>query len=135
MPGASSADRAKGGIVTDVMVKKLEELDSYQSQGNFIYAGKGLGVTAWGMNILSLPPHWKDYPEHDEGKSGQEEVYVVLKGSAMLTADGQTWSLEPGSLTRVGPGQKRKIDPGDQGVVILALGGVPGKAYHPPSRG
>jgi len=116
----------------DVTVKRYEDLESYQ--GHFLYAGKGLGVTAWGMNVLRLPPDWQDYPDHDHAQDEQEEVYVVLQGSATLTADGKSWELKPGTLVRVGSGQKRKIAPGSQGVVILAIGGTPGKAYKPPSR-
>jgi len=118
--------------MADVLVKEFEDLDSYQ--GQFLYAGRGLGVTAWGMNILKLPPNWTDYPNHDHLKDGQEEVYVVLQGSATLEADGETWRLEPGMLVRVGHEQKRKIVPGGQGVVILALGGTPGKVYQPASK-
>lgn len=118
--------------MADVIVKRFDELDSYR--GQFLYAGRGLSVTAWGMNILRLPPNWADYPHHDHLKDGQEEVYVVLKGTATLEADGQSWKLEPGTLVRVGPQQKRKIVPGPQGAEILALGGTPGKVYQPPSR-
>lgn len=113
----------------DVTVKGLDELDSYQ--GRFLYAGKGLGVTAWGMNVLKLPPDWAGYPEHDHVKDGQEEAYVVLEGSATLHAGGQTWTLSPGTLARVGAGQKRRIVPGERGVTMLALGGTPGRAYAP----
>ncbi len=118
--------------MADVTVKRLEELESYQ--GQFLYAGKGLGVTAWGMNVLRLPAGWTGYPEHDHAKDGQEEVYVVIEGSATLTAGGESWSLTPGTLARVGPRQGRKIVPGERGVTILALGGVPGKAFAPPQR-
>ena len=117
----------------DVVVKLFEELESYQ--GQFLFAGKGLGVTAWGMNIMRLPPNWKDYPDHDHAKDGQEEAYVILEGSARLEAGGKSWELKPGTLARVGPKQKRKIIPGNKGVVILALGGTPGKAYTVPSWG
>jgi mannose-6-phosphate isomerase-like protein (cupin superfamily) len=117
--------------MADVTVKKIEELESYQSEGRFNYAGKSLGVTAWGMNLIRMPPNWKDYPDHDEAKSEQEEAYVVLEGAGKLVAGDQTWDLKPGILARVGPGQKRKILPGDQGLVVLALGGVPGKPYKP----
>jgi mannose-6-phosphate isomerase-like protein (cupin superfamily) len=74
-----------------------------------------------------------DYPEHDHVKDGQEEVYVVLKGTATLTADGKDILLEPGMLVRVGPRVRRKIVPGADGMTILALGGTPGKAYERPS--
>jgi mannose-6-phosphate isomerase-like protein (cupin superfamily) len=83
------------------------------------------------MNVLNLPPDWKDYPDHDHAGDGQEEVYIVLKGRGTLEAGGTSWALEPGTLARVGPTQKRKIRPGPEGVTILALGGVPGKAYEP----
>jgi len=122
----------------DVTVKRLDEIDSYQGPagppGQFLYAGRSLGVTAWGMNVLKLPPGWTGYPEHDHARDGQEEVYVVLRGSARLEAGGKSWELESGMLVRVGAGQRRKIVPGGEGVTLLALGGTPGKAYEPPSR-
>ncbi len=117
--------------MADITVKRLDELESYQ--GQFLYAGKGLGVRAWGMNVLRLPPNWADYPEHDHGAEGQEEVYVALAGSATLKAGGETWRLEPGTLARVGSSERRKIVPGPDGVTLLALGGTPGKAYEPRS--
>jgi mannose-6-phosphate isomerase-like protein (cupin superfamily) len=120
--------------MSDVTVKRIDELEGYGGEtkgGNFLYAGKGLGVTAWGMNVLKLPAGWESYPDHDHAKDGQEEVYVVLEGSATLEADGETWQLEPGTLARVGAEQKRQITPGDDGVTIVAIGGTPGKAFQP----
>jgi quercetin dioxygenase-like cupin family protein len=116
----------------DVTVKSFDELDSYENR--FLYAGKGLGVSAWGMNIVRMPPGWDGYPEHDHAGDGQEEVYLLLDGSARLEAGGESWDLAPGVLAWVGPRQKRKIVPGDGGATMLVLGGTPGKAYAPPSR-
>jgi len=121
--------------MTDVTVKRFEELDGYQktpeSPKQFLYAAKGLGVTSWGMNILNLPANYKDYPEHDHMKDAQEEVYIVLKGTLTLQADGQPIVLEPGMLARVGASVKRKLVPGGDGATVLAIGGTPGKAYEP----
>ena len=123
--------------MTDVTVKRFEDLDGYQASPGapkqFLYAGKGLGVTSWGMNILNLPAGYEDYPEHDHTKDGQEEAYVTIKGSATLEAEGQRIALEPGVLVRVGPTVKRRIVPGAAGVTILALGGTPGKPYELPA--
>lgn len=51
----------------DVTVLRVEELESADTPGVpaglFRFAGKSLGVTAWGMNVLSLPPGWDRYPE------------------------------------------------------------------------
>jgi len=115
--------------MADITIKRFDDLESYNREGRFCYAAKSLGVSSWGMNVLCLPAQWSDYPEHDHVKDGQEEVYVVLDGSASLQAGTETFTLEPGLLARVGPGQKRKIVPGPNGVTLLALGGTPGKAY------
>jgi uncharacterized cupin superfamily protein len=117
--------------MADVTAKTFDELDSYQDR--FLYAGKSVGVSAWGMNIVRMPPSWDGYPEHDHGKDGQEEVYLPLAGSARLEAGGESWDLAPGMLVRVGPNQKRKIIPGADGATILVIGGTPGKAYQAPS--
>jgi uncharacterized cupin superfamily protein len=119
--------------MADVTVKRFSELESYNNEGRFLRASRGLGVSAWGMNILELPPNWPDYPEHDEASDGQEEVYMVLKGSAKLEAGGQAWTLEPGMMARVGPTEKRKLTPGASGATVLALGGTPGKPYTAPN--
>ena len=119
--------------MADVTFKRFDDLESYANQ--FFYAGRGLGVTSWGMNLLRLPPNWDAYPDHDHATAGHEEVYVVLDGSARLSAGGETWDLEPGTLVRVGPAQKRKIVPGPRGATILALGGTPGKPYTKPVMG
>ena len=52
----------------------------------------------------------------------------------LYVLEGEEFCAATDSLVRVGSGQKRKIAPGSQGVVILAIGGTPGKAYKPPSR-
>ena len=115
--------------MADVTIKRFDELDSYKGEGRFCYAGKTLGVSAWGMNLLRLPAQWADYPDHDHAKDGQEEVYLVLEGSAKLHAGSESFNLEPGMIARVGAEQKRKLVPGANGVTLLALGGTPGKAY------
>lgn len=94
-----------------------------------------LGVTAWGMQVMTLPPEWDGYPDHVHdaatAEAGQEEVYIPLAGSAMLHADDATFDLRPGVMIRVGPDQRRKIVPGPEGVRFIALGGVVGA--HSPS--
>jgi hypothetical protein len=43
-----------------------------------------------------------------------------------MQAGDESFELIPGTFARVGPGQKRKLIPGDDGVTLLALGGKPG---------
>lgn len=122
--------------MSDVSVKTIEEVDFYQGPNavagiRFRYAGRALGVSAWGMNVIEIEPGCEQYPEHDHKKDGQEECYVVLRGSATLRAEGREQELQPGALVRVPPQVKRKWLPGPQGVTLLALGATPGNVYEP----
>lgn len=97
----------------------------------FRAARQALGVTAWGMNILELDPHCTGYPAHDHQQDGQEEVYLVLKGSVELHIGEQVHSLGAGEMVRVDPGPNRKLITQRQGATVLAIGATPGKAYEP----
>ena len=95
-----------------------------------------LGVSAFGMQVMTLPANWDGYPDHrhDSGveDADQEEVYIPLEGSATLVADEARVELRPGMMVRVGPEQYRRILPGPDGVRLVALGGVPGSFAPSP---
>ncbi|HZU82009.1 MAG TPA: hypothetical protein VE987_03785 [Polyangiaceae bacterium] len=122
--------------MSDIKAKHFGDIPYYQGPGSiagikFRTAGRDLGVTAWGMNVLEIDPGCQGYPEHDHGNDGQEEVYVVLRGSGVLKAGADETVIAAGTLVRVGPRQSRKILPGPEGIVVLAIGATPGKAYSP----
>lgn len=123
--------------MTNITIKKFEEMDRYEGEYDsgqkFIYAGKSMGVSAWGMNVIEMPPNWTDYPDHNHAEDGQEEVYVVLAGSGYVQAGDERLPIGAGMMVRVSAEQNRKLIPGDDGMTVLALGGTPGKAYTPPS--
>jgi mannose-6-phosphate isomerase-like protein (cupin superfamily) len=116
--------------VGNYAVKKIDEMEAIY-QGAFKRARAELGVEAFGMQVMDLPPNLDGYPEHDHGEDGQEEVYVTLRGAGEIQIEGERFQIDPETIVRVGPGTKRKILPGDQGLRILALGGIPGKPYEP----
>jgi mannose-6-phosphate isomerase-like protein (cupin superfamily) len=122
------------GRMSDPTIKRLDEIDFYRGEHEipgirFHTAGRQLGVSAWGMNVLSFDPGVDGYPEHDHREDGQEEVYVLLRGSATLIVGDRRWAMEAGTMARVGPETKRKLVPGPEGATVLALGATPGKAY------
>ena len=122
--------------MSDICVKTIKEIGAYDGPKaipgiKFRTAGHDLGVTAWGMNALELEPNCSGYPEHDHAENGQEELYVLMSGSATLHAGERQWPLETGTLVRVGPTTKRKIVAGPDGATVLAIGGTPGKPYVP----
>jgi mannose-6-phosphate isomerase-like protein (cupin superfamily) len=120
--------------MTDVTVVQIDEIEPVYD-GLMRRARATLGVTGWGMQVLTLPPNWDGYPNHKHGADStdawQEEVYIPLDGSATLVADGETFELRPGVLARVGPEQLRKIVPGPEGIRFVALGGAPGAFAAP----
>ena len=57
-----------------------------------------LGVTAFGINAVVLPPAYTTNPHHHER---QEEVYVVLAGEIEFSLGGEPRTLGPGGIARV----------------------------------
>ncbi len=117
--------------VADYTAKRIEEMEAVYD-GAFVRARAALGVRSFGMAVEDLPPGWDGYPEHDHESDGQEEVYVVLRGGGEIVIDGERVALDPETIVRVGPGAKRKLVPGSDGMRVLALGGAPGEAYEAP---
>jgi mannose-6-phosphate isomerase-like protein (cupin superfamily) len=117
--------------MADCTVKKISEMEGAFG-GGMRRARAELGVSSFGMQIEEFPPNFDQYPDHSHSDDGQEEVYVVLRGSAEIEIDGERIALDPETIVRVGPGVGRRIFAGPEGVRLLALGGVPGKVYEPP---
>jgi uncharacterized cupin superfamily protein len=116
----------------DYALKRIDEMEAIFG-GGFKRARAELGVSAFGMQVLDMPPNADRYPEHDHGEDRQEEVYVVLRGAADVDVDGERVHLDPEAILRVSAGTKRKILPGAEGARILAIGGVPGHVYDAPA--
>ena len=124
--------------MADVTVKRIEDFEAIFG-GGFRRVRAGLGVTSFGLAVMDLPPDFTVYPDHDQTHDNQEEVYTALSGRATLRVGGQGGEehlLEPGVFARVGPNEKRMLTTGEEGALVLALGGVPGRAYEvwPPTE-
>ena len=111
-------------------LRRIEDLTSIR-QGAIRLAGDDLGVESFGLQVLDLPAGFADYPEHDHAHDGQEEVYVILAGAAELVVAGERIQAEAGTLIRVGPAAKRRLEPGPNGVQLLAIGCAPGGYERP----
>jgi uncharacterized cupin superfamily protein len=96
----------------------------------------GLGFSAFGANIMNLPPDYTTR-SHDESSSGQEELYVRLAGTGWVVLDdsGERLTLDAEHLAAVGPGTARSLSSGPEGLRVLCVGSTPGAAYEPRSWG
>jgi hypothetical protein len=127
--------------VSDTTVKRIDDMETTFG-GAFVLARASLGVSAFGLQLLDLPPGWAG-PEHAhvgmtgeqaaQANDGQEEVYFGLQGSAALLVDGEEIPLEQGIMVRCGPSQVRQLVTRDKPAQVLAIGGMPGQAYTPPA--
>jgi uncharacterized cupin superfamily protein len=91
----------------------------------------GLGLTAFGANIMRLPPDYTTEP-HDESDTGQQELYVALAGAGSVEVPGARLPLDAEHVVRVDAGTARTLISGPEGLRVLCVGGVPGAAYRPP---
>jgi mannose-6-phosphate isomerase-like protein (cupin superfamily) len=129
--------------VAHTKISEIDAIDGFFEGITFHRAAAGLGVSAFGISIIELAPGADDYPEHDHAADGiggqmfakrpqqlgQEEVYVALRGSGTLEADGEEYPLDPDHIARVDPSIKRKVLPGPEGIRLLVIGATPGEAY------
>jgi mannose-6-phosphate isomerase-like protein (cupin superfamily) len=119
------------GLETDFSVKTFEEMESVAG-GMFVKARASLGGSAFGVQVLNLPPNSGDmYPEHDHGSDGQEEIYLLLDGSGHIALPGGPVELSREKMIRVGPKTRRRLRSGADGARVLAVGGIVGQAYAP----
>lgn len=118
--------------MADCAVKRIDEMDT-AFLGSFKRARAELGVESFGMQVIDLPPNFDRYPEHDHADSGQEEVFVALRGSGAVEVGDERLPLDAESIVRVGPAETRKIVSGPEGLRLLALGGTPGQVYEAPA--
>jgi hypothetical protein len=92
-----------------------------------------LGIRAFGVNAYTAekPGDWI-VEEHTEGSLGHEELYVVVRGRARFTLDGEDVDGPAGTLVFISdPTVKRGAVAEDADTLVLAVGGKPGEAFTP----
>jgi quercetin dioxygenase-like cupin family protein len=103
----------------------LGDIDSIGEGYGFRKIRRALGVTAFGINAIVLPPGVETGRHyHDE----QEETYFVHRGTIeMEFGDGTKHVLDPGGIARVDAPTIRKIkNIGDEDAVCVIVGGKDG---------
>src|SRR5258708_39824111 len=127
--GAAHGKLGKELAMGQYTVKQIDDMEAIY-HGSFRRAGAELGVESFGLQIFDLPAGADNYPDHDHEHDGQEEVYVVLRGSGAFEIDGERVPVDTERVIRVPAGTKRKLIPGSEGIRVLALGGIPGGVYE-----
>jgi uncharacterized cupin superfamily protein len=103
----------------------LAHIDTLGDRYGFRKIREALGVTAFGVNAIALPPGYASGRHfHDE----QEELYFVHRGTIEIEfGDGSTHLLEPGSVARVDPATIRGVrNVSEEDAIYLCVGGKDG---------
>ena len=93
-----------------------------------------LGVRAFGVNAWVGPREGdeviEDHRETEGGAAAHEELYLVLRGRAAFTVEGEETEALAGTLVHVAdPGARRRAVALVAGTEVLAFGAPPGAAY------
>lgn len=103
----------------------VSSIEALGSGPGFRKVRRALGVTAFGLNAVVLPPGIESgFHYHDE----QEELYLTVSGVLEIEfGDGSVHELRPGGLARVDAGTARKLrNRGSADAIYFCVGGKDG---------
>lgn len=90
------------------------------------------GIRAFGMNAYTADVGDEIVEEHTESTYGHEEMYVVVRGRATFTLDGEEVDAPAGTIVHLpDPTVKRAAVASEPGTTVLAVGAKPGEAFRP----
>ena len=106
---------------------QVARLDEIERRDRDIPVREHLGIHAFGINAYTPREDGTLINEHDESGSGQEELYIMLDGTATFEVDGETVDAPAGTFVFAPPESRRKAT--GKGT-ILAVGATRGEAYQ-----
>jgi mannose-6-phosphate isomerase-like protein (cupin superfamily) len=116
----------KGDRMGDYTVANLMEVED-QAPGFGLapnlearFAREALGLQTSGLSYQRLAPNFRMPFGHTHGE--QEEVYVILEGSARMALDDEVIELSRWDAVRVPRETARSFEAGPDGVAFLAFG-------------
>ncbi len=113
------------GEVTQRRGYAVSSLDEMGEGPGFRKVRQAVGVTAFGINAIVLPPGYTTGLHfHDR----QEETYFVHRGQVEIRfGDGSSHLLGPGGVARVDASTHRGMrNAGDEDAIVLVAGGKDG---------
>jgi mannose-6-phosphate isomerase-like protein (cupin superfamily) len=103
----------------------FSSLDELGSGYGFRKVRQALGVTAFGVNVIVMPPSFEGFLHFHER---QDELYFVHRGRARVDVGGETRELGEGGLLHVASTTPRRISnaSASEDLVLLVVGGKDG---------
>ena len=102
-----------------------------ETSGNWTLVRRTLGLRAFGLNLVDLPPG-EQIPEHDETERDHEEVFYVVSGTPTLVVDGAPHPSRAGTFIRLDPEHRRTVrNDGDEPASVLIASAPRSSGYEP----
>ena len=99
----------------------IKRLGEFERNGRWQLVRRGLDVGSFGLNVVEIEQGYS-IPEHNELERGQEEVFIVLEGDAVMVVDGEDHPAPAGTFVRVAPPLQRTVrNDGTQPVTLLIV--------------
>jgi mannose-6-phosphate isomerase-like protein (cupin superfamily) len=116
--------------VSTYNVVRIDEIEPVPYRGsNLIPVRYTLGFRAVGVNAWVADEGGQLIPPHAED-SGNEELYVVLRGRAKFTVGDEAGDAPAGSLIFVPPEVERTAVAEKAGTIVMAIGGTIGEPFQ-----
>ena len=98
-------------------------VDAASLEGRRKLIAQELGAVAIRLNRFDNQPG-QEGKEHDESRSGQEEIYIPVEGSGCIRIGEEEVPLEPGRFVLVTPDESRQVVAGPDGLAYVIVGAV-----------
>jgi tetratricopeptide (TPR) repeat protein len=112
----------------------IEELPALDGSLRWKPVRRTLDVRAFGINAYAADAGQEVIEAHDEtgsGGGGHEELYLVVRGRARFTLDGEEHDAPAGTLVFAGePRVRRAARAEEDGTLVLAIGADPRQPYR-----
>ena len=111
----------------------VTRLDEIERRDKWTPIRGHFGIEAFGVNSWTSSAVGDELiNDHNEERSGHEELYLVLGGRATFTVDSEEVDAPAGTIVFVDePGAQRKAVAAEPDTTVLAIGAKPGEAYEP----
>ena len=107
------------------MAHSFGSIDELGEGYGFRSVRRALGVTAFGVNAIVMPPGYDGFLHYHDT---QDELYLVHRGTARFEVDVEVRELGRGGLVHVSSTTPRKFSNAsdDEDLVVLVVGGKDG---------
>jgi quercetin dioxygenase-like cupin family protein len=115
-------------------ILSIDDLDTYTTAAGsqrLRPLRRRLGFRPFGLNVWTAEVAGDHVIERHREQGGDEELYVVLRGTARFTLGEDAFDAPAGTLVHAPPGILREATGVEAGTTVLAMGAKEGEAFTP----